>query len=54
MSWLIDTQAQGKTMHHTDGTKGVVLNVQGAYATLRWEDGIISTEHEDFLIYPED
>ena len=53
MSWLTDTEAEGKIMQHHDGTLGIVLSVHGDHATVQWEDGTISTEHEDFLTYPE-
>jgi hypothetical protein len=51
MSWLTDTQAQGKTMQHTDGTKGIVLDVIGDIANIQWADGTLSTEHENYLVY---
>lgn len=50
-SWLSETQAKGKTVKHTDGTRGTVLDVVGSVANVEWEDGTISTEHEDYLTY---
>lgn len=52
MSWLSDTEAEGKTMQHMDGEMGTVLQVVDDCAVIRWSDGAISTEHEDFLTYP--
>ena len=51
MSWLSDCNAIGKTMTHMDGGKGLVLSIDGGYATIAWEDGMVSTEHEDFLSF---
>ena len=51
MSWLSDCNAVGKTMTHMDGGRGVVLSIDGKYATIAWEDGMVSTEDEDFLAF---
>lgn len=50
-SWIIDTNGIGKTVQHTDGTRGVVLSAGNGSATVDWEDGLISTEQEDYLTY---
>lgn len=51
MSWLTDTDAVGKTMQDSDGTRGVVLEVEGDKAYVDWEDGTKSWRDEDFLVY---
>lgn len=50
-SWLSDTNGIGKTVQHTDGTRGIVLSIGSDDATVDWEDGMISTENQDYLSY---
>lgn len=53
MPWLTDTNAVGKTMQDVDGTRGVVLEVDGDKAYIAWEDNTKSWREESYLTYVE-